>query len=102
MNNGKLNLEWIPAAYATDKAVQVNHPSKKKINLELTTDEKLLLKQKGIAQKVLMDYAIDEIVDTLNSSPQRAKTLQALYEFQQLPSIGIRFAHDLMFLGIII
>lgn len=95
----KLVLEWIPAAYATDNAVQVNHPSKNKINLELTTDEKLLLKQKGIAQKVLMNYAIDEIVDTLNSSPQRAKTLQALYEFQQLPSIGIRFAHDLMFLG---
>jgi hypothetical protein len=99
MNNGKLNLEWVPAAYARDKSVHGNYSSKRKINLKLTADEKLLLKQKGITQKALMDYAIDEIIATLNPSPQRAKILQALYEFQQLPSIGIRFAHDLIYLG---
>src|SRR3982751_3186099 len=98
MNSEIINLEWIPAAYATDKSVSTNNPSKKNINLELTPDEKLLLKQKGITQKALMDYAIDEIIHVLNSSPERAQTLQALFEFQQLPSIGIRFAHDLIFL----
>jgi len=94
----KLNLEWIPAAYA-EKGTGIKHLSKKKIDLELTTEEKLLLKQKGITQKALTNYAIDEIIAVLNSSQQRAKTLQALYEFQQIPSIGIRFAHDLIFMG---
>ena len=95
----KLNLEWIPAAYASDETSSGAYLTKKKINLELTPEEKQLLKQKGITQKALMDYAIDEIVHALNSSPQRAKILQALYEFQQVPSIGIRFAQDLIFLG---
>ena len=95
----KLNLEWIPAAYVTDETTHSKHPSKKKINLELTAEEKLLIKQKGITQKALMEYAIDEIIHAINSSPQRAKILQALYEFQQVPSVGIRFAHDLIFLG---
>ena len=94
--DNKLNLEWVPAAYASTNG---SIPSKKNINLELAPEEKLLLKQKGITQKALMDYAIDEIVHALNSSPQRAKVLQALFEFQQVPSIGIRFAHDLIFLG---
>ncbi len=99
MDNRKLNLEWVPAAYASDATTHTQTTSKKKINLELTPEEKLLLKQKGISQKALMDYAIDEIIHAINASPQRAKTLQALYEFQQVPSIGIRFAHDLIFLG---
>jgi hypothetical protein len=61
MNNHRLNLEWIPAAYASDKAKHPKNPSKKKVNLELTAEEKTLLKQKGITQKALIDYAIDEI-----------------------------------------
>lgn len=99
MNNHRLKLDWIPAAYAQDDAALGKTQPKKKIDLELTADEKLLLKQQGITQKALMDYAIDEIIHALNSSSQRAKTLQALFEFQQIPSIGIRFAHDLIFLG---
>jgi hypothetical protein len=94
----KLVLEWIPSAYAGKNTVSVSS-DKKKINLELTADEKQLLKQKGITQKALMDYAIDEIIHLLNATPARAKTLQALYDFQQIPSVGIRFAHDLIFLG---
>lgn len=99
MNTRKqLNLEWIPAAYNSED-ISITPLSKKKINLELTSEEKLLLRQQGITQKALMDYAIDEIIHAVNASPQRAKTLQALYEFQQVPSVGIRFAHDLIFLG---
>ena len=97
--NTKLNLEWIPAAYASDETKHPKNLSKKKVNLELTLEEKTLLKQKGITQKGLMDYAIDEIIHALNVPSQRAKTLQALFEFQQIPSVGIRFAHDLIFLG---
>jgi len=99
MNNHRLNLEWIPAAYTTDETMRGKNQPKKKIDLELTPEEKSLLKQKGITQKALMDYAIDEIIHALDAPSQRAKTLQALFEFQQIPSIGIRFAHDLIFLG---
>lgn len=99
MNNHQLNLEWIPAAYASDETKHSKNPSKKKVNLELTAEEKTLLKQQGITQKALMDYAIDEIIHALDAPSQRAKTLQALFEFQQIPSVGIRFAHDLIFLG---
>lgn len=99
MNNHRIKLEWIPEAYRSDDAVIRKSKSKKKIDLELTAEEKLLLKQKGITQKALMDYAIDEIIHVLNAPSQRAKTLQALFEFQQIPSVGIRFANDLIFLG---
>jgi hypothetical protein len=71
---------------------------KKKIDLELTTAEKQVLKENKITQKSLIDLAIDEIIAVLNPEPQRARVLQALFEFQAIPSIGVRFAHDLMFL----
>jgi hypothetical protein len=99
MNYRNINLEWIPAAYAQDEAANGKAQPKKKIDLELTPDEKLLLKQKGITQKALVDYAIDEIIHTLDAPSQRAKILQAIFKFQQIPSIGIRFARDLIFLG---
>ena len=72
---------------------------KKNIDFEFTPAEKQLLKAKGITQKSVANYAIDEIAVVLNAGPQRAKTLQALFEFQSIPSVGIRFAHDLMLLG---
>lgn len=99
MNHHRLNLEWIPAAYASDETKHSKNSLNNKVNLELTVEEKSLLKQKGITQKALMDYAIDEIIHALNAPSQRAKTLQALFEFRQIPSVGIRFAHDLIFLG---
>jgi hypothetical protein len=72
---------------------------KKKIDLELTQPEKLMLNENKITQKSLADLAVDEIIAVLNPEPQRAEIIQALYEFQSIPSIGIRLAHDLMFLG---
>lgn len=72
---------------------------KKTINLELTVDEKKLIKTKKIPQKELANYAIDEIITILDANAERAKTLKALFEFQSIPSIGIKFAKDLMLLG---
>jgi hypothetical protein len=72
---------------------------KKNIDLELTLAEKQLLKTKGISQKSMSNFAIDEIATIIHASPQRAKMLQALFEFQNIPSIGIKFAKDLMLLG---
>ena len=72
---------------------------KKNIDLGLTISEKQLLKAKGILQKNITNYAIDEIASVINATPHRTKTLTALYEFQSIPSIGIKFAEDLILLG---
>ncbi len=72
---------------------------KKNIDLDLTSDEKQLLKVKGVTQKSIPNYAIDEIITLLSASSDRAKVFRALIEFQDIPSIGIKFAKDLMLLG---
>jgi len=72
---------------------------KKSIDLELTTEEKQLIKTKKIPQKLLANYAIDEVIAVLDANAERAKTLKALFGFQSIPSIGIKFAKDLMLLG---
>ena len=72
---------------------------KKTINYRLTEAEKQSLKIKKVNQKMLQDYAPDEIAALLNASPQRAKELQALAEFQNIPSLGINFAEELISQG---
>ncbi|SDE01833.1 Pathogenicity locus [Mucilaginibacter pineti] len=69
---------------------------KKTINYRLTETEKQSLKARKISHKLLQDYAPDEIATVLNASPQRAKELQALAEFQSIPSLGINFAEELI------
>lgn len=71
----------------------------KKIDFELSIEERLLLKQQKVSQKMLQDYATDEIATILNASPQRAKELNALAEFQSIPSLGIGFAKELIAQG---
>lgn len=72
---------------------------KKNIDLELSAEEKLALKNQSISQKALQDYAPDEIAALLGASPDRAKELQALAEFQSIPSLGIGFAKELIAQG---
>ncbi len=72
---------------------------KKSIDLELTQEEKHLIKTKKISQKLLANCAMDEVITILNANAERAKTLKGLFEFQSIPSIGIKFAKDLMLLG---
>jgi len=72
---------------------------KKNIDLDLSTVEKQQLKAKKISLKALSDYAPDEIAAMLNASPQRARELNALTEFQRIPSLGIGFARELMAQG---
>lgn len=45
------------------------------------------------------DFAIDELEAMLDLSFERAREIHALAEFQTIPSIGIRFAEDLVFIG---
>jgi len=72
---------------------------KKVINYRLTGAEKQSLKTQKVNQKMLPDYAPDEIAALLGASPQRAKELQALAEFQSIPSLGINLAVELISQG---
>jgi hypothetical protein len=69
---------------------------KKNINYRLTDAEKQTLKAQKINQKILQDHAPDEVAVLLNASPKRAKELQALADFQSIPSLGINFAEELI------
>ncbi len=72
---------------------------KKTINYRLTSVEKQELKAKKISRKMLQDYAPDEVAALLNATPQRTKEIQALAEFQSIPSLGINFAEELISQG---
>jgi AraC-like DNA-binding protein len=67
--------------------------------LSPTQAEKRILRSKRIRFRELYLYTIAEIRSLQNTSRIRAMELYALSEFQSLPSIGIKFAHDLISLG---
>lgn len=69
------------------------------IKLPLTTVEKATLRKNKIKIQDLLNFATDEIEVLLNASTERAKEIYALAEFQTVPSIGIKLAEDLVFLG---
>lgn len=75
--------------------------NKTKVNLQLglSDQEKSLLRKRRMKKADLLDLAPDELEVILEVSTQRARDIYALVEFQQIPSIGIRFAEDLIFLG---
>ena len=72
---------------------------KYKIKLTLTQAEKVSLKRNKKTIADIPELAIDEVEVMLNVTKERAKELFALAEFQTIPSIGIRFAEDLIFMG---
>jgi hypothetical protein len=74
---------------------------KNKINIKLplTDIEKANLRKNKIKIANILDFATDELKVFLNSTTERAKEIYALAEFQTVPSIGIKFAEDLVFLG---
>lgn len=72
---------------------------KSNIQLPLNLKEKQQLKLHKLKKSDLLNYAADELSALLVCDEQRAREIQTLMEFQQLPSIGIRFAEDLIFLG---
>lgn len=69
---------------------------KKVIQLQLTAPEKQLLKEQKISIKSLTDYAPDEIASILKADIRRAREINALIEFQSIPSLGIGFALELI------
>jgi hypothetical protein len=71
----------------------------KTFKLELSAAEKQKLRQNGLTISRLNEFAVDEISVLLNTSQQRANEICALIAFQSIPSIGPKFAHDLISLG---
>jgi len=66
---------------------------------EILDSEKRKLRAAGIKLKEIHHHSIREVGAVLDVSEIRAMELRALSEFQSIPSIGKRFAADLMQLG---
>jgi len=73
--------------------------SKTNIRLPLTESEKANLRKHKIRISNILDFASDELEVLLNATSERAKEIYALAEFQTVPTVGIKFAQDLVFLG---
>ncbi|MEJ0101212.1 MAG: helix-hairpin-helix domain-containing protein [Bacteroidota bacterium] len=73
--------------------------TKTNIQLSLTDFEKANLRKNKVKICEILDYAPDELEVLLNTTAERAREIYALAEFQTVPSIGIKFAADLIFLG---
>lgn len=71
----------------------------KTFKLDLSLAEKQNLKQNKVKISQLRDYTVDEIGKLLNTDEQRARQVYALIDFQTVPSIGPKFAQDLISMG---
>jgi Pathogenicity locus len=72
---------------------------KANIKLPLTDVEKAILRKNKIKITAILDCASDELEVLLNTTAERVKEIYALAEFQTVPTVGIKFAEDLVFLG---
>lgn len=72
---------------------------KANIQLNLSDSERKNLRRSKVKKIDISEFAYDELAVLLNVSDIRAKEICALADFQQIPSIGIEFAKDLIFLG---
>lgn len=68
-------------------------------HLDVTPTERKKLRVANIRVKEIHRHTLNELQTLLQVSKIRAMELCALSEFQSLPSIGIRFAHDLISMG---
>jgi hypothetical protein len=73
--------------------------SQSNLKLPLRDAEKANLRKQKIKIADLLDYAVDELEIILNTSPNRSREIFALAQFQTIPTIGIKFAEDLVYLG---
>jgi AraC-like DNA-binding protein len=66
---------------------------------EILISEKRMLRANGIKLKDIHHHSIRDLRSILQVSEIRAMELKAISEFQSVPSIGIRFAENLIQLG---
>jgi hypothetical protein len=71
----------------------------KAIKLNLLPYEQSRLKTHKIRIRDISQYPTEELSTLLQISKSRAAELKALVEFQSIPSIGIKFAMDLISMG---
>ena len=71
----------------------------KTVKPDLTVLEKSQLKKAGIKISTLSHYAVDELGQLLHVPIQRAKQSAAAIQFQSIPSVGPKFARDLIDMG---
>jgi hypothetical protein len=69
------------------------------IKLDLLPAELSRLRANKIRLGDIASYPVDELAILLNVDNMRAMELHALVEFQLIPSIGIKFAQDLISMG---
>lgn len=81
------------------KLMQIQKDTMANPTLNLTGTERKRLRQHKVKQAALTDYTVDELEVMLQVPTARATELYALAEFQQIPSVGVKFAQDLIFLG---
>ena len=73
--------------------------NKLNVPLELSESERKNLRKNKIKKSEILEFSSDELETLLEISEERAKEIYALADFQRIPSIGIKFAKDLVFLG---
>ncbi|MGE0078884.1 MAG: helix-hairpin-helix domain-containing protein [Bacteroidales bacterium] len=71
----------------------------KSLKIPLTSIEKERLKQNKVKVSDIANFAVDELAVLLGVSFERAREIYAYVEFQSIPSVGVRFAEDLISLG---
>ena len=76
-----------------------NLKNKSNIKLGLTPDEQKRRRANKIKSSEISEYLVDDLVTLLDIPKARAREIHALAEFQSVPSIGIKFAQDLISLG---
>jgi len=69
------------------------------MKLGLSPEETKRLRANKIRQSDVCEYLVDDLIALLNVPLKRAKEIYALAEFQSIPSIGIKFAQDLISIG---
>ncbi len=65
----------------------------------LTPTEKATLRKQGVRLKDTGSFSAAELSEMLSVPISRGREIRALYEFQTVPSVGIRFAEDLVVMG---
>ena len=76
-----------------------NLKSKSNIKLGLTPAEQKRRRANKIKSSEISEYLVDDLVTLLDIPKARAMEIHALAEFQSVPSIGVKFAQDLISLG---
>ncbi|WP_077920548.1 helix-hairpin-helix domain-containing protein [Spirosoma sp. 209] len=72
---------------------------KNNLRLPLTEAERTNLRKHKVNISDFLRHALDELAVYLGATPDRTRELYALAQFQTIPSVGPKFASDLIFLG---